>query len=265
MTLFKKFILIVVISCAFISCEDSASFDIPLFPSIYVEEGNSFELKVGEELDLHIVVESFEPITTLEFYKNGRFFQEIKIEPTQNVRHEYKFHALKEDVGDSQTLTFVAITEEGSTSFTTIVVTVVETPLLFMYSNAFIFNKNSANPFSWDLVNNKSGRLDNKIDIVNTSNPLDGWISGWEAKNTTTFAKVTYPITTPIDELTMEDLESIYNSETPSSILVLETGDCLVAKLRGTDEYAIIGISLVDHSAESISFTYWKSTELAGK
>ncbi|MGB0526089.1 MAG: hypothetical protein ACPGJS_24115, partial [Flammeovirgaceae bacterium] len=238
------------------------------FPMISIEEGDNFSIQVGEDLIIHIRIESETIMESMEVYKNGSLFQNINLEHSFNLRHQYIFQGIKADAGQIHTLTFVVIDDEGVGSAKSITVEVKETPLTFTFQNAQITNANGAGNFAWDLAANGGSTTTNKMDIVNTSNATDGWVTGWTSNTLTRFVKLSGAPSIALDDLIMEDLIALYNIGTPVSTLAVETGDWIIAKIRESGEYAIIHIDhvdeTIDNATEGIRFTYKKSAESVG-
>lgn len=269
MKVLKAIILFLTIGLLAGACSDDSDLGFPSnFPTVFVEEGTSFNLQVGKVLQVHINIESETIMESMEVYKNGNLFQHISLEPSYNLRHQYQFQGMKEDVG-SQKLTFVVIDRDGVGAAESIEVEVYETPLTFT-ANASITNANGNGLISWDLVLNEGKSVGNKVDVLNSSTPISGWVKGWKASTLTKFAKLTSAPATPLDELTLEDITALFNQNTSTTAVSnLATDDWLIAKIRNSEEYTIIQITHVDeqfdNATERIDFMYKKTYEFAGR
>ena len=270
----KQLALIYLILLALGACSEESFIDFSNFPELTIEEGRNHQMNVGEVLNLHLIITTTTaPMRSLEIYKNGKLVQTSNLESTNALRHSFDFLALKVDANTAVTLTFVGIDANGNATAINSVILVDETPLTYTFSNASISNSNGLGLNSWDLTTNQGNQLRQQVitsttDMRNHSTANSGWIKGWKSTSATQFVKLTTPPAS-IDDLSLEDITALYQSNNPLLIVTVNTGDWLIARLRNTNEYAVIYMEevseTIDNKNELIRFTYKKTKAIAGQ
>ena len=265
----KRIVLMCLIGLLLGACEEDVNFDFSQLPELFIEEGRNHQVLVGESLNLNLVINSTSVMRSLEVYKDGTLFQVASLEAATSLRHSFEFLGEKQDVNKTINLAFLVIDIDGNSNVAYANILINETPLAYTLSNASISNSNGSGFTSWDLITNQPRQTMENADLTNASTSAEGWVKGWRSTSQTRFVKLVTRSNFSLNTFSLEDLATLYQSDEPQSAVTVETGDWVIARLRNTNEYAIIRIDQVDEASdnanEKIFFTYQKTSENAGQ
>lgn len=145
------------------------------------------------------------------------------------------------------TFQFELTNKDGQTTTRTIKVTVDNPVSLSKEVTGAFFHIQGTAKGSYNLITEEAVAVsvaDVNKDMSNTDAAGVVFTGSWEAKNSTNFVKDN---SFDYDNATEEAARTAYNGGTQGkSVTNPQVGDIYIAKLRGTDEYAVIKITVVD-------------------
>ncbi len=245
--------------------------------SVSIESGATY--KVGSTVKFQIKVSSNEKLQELVVTANptgasGTSNSTIPSSDDYSTTFVYDYvipSSLKS--GDNVTISFKVV-DKVETNEETKTFTVGSNDVQFGTStnSGKIYNANNPSsdyPSGWDLVSNedKNGKASpSEVDMFNLTAAQGKFSYKWYSKNSTLYVNTSLDFNTA----TVNQAETAYNNGSPggsnsSSSFSVSNGAIIVAKIRGTNEYAIIKITNIvddgnDTNNDYIEFSYKKGT-----
>jgi hypothetical protein len=258
-----KLLLILYVITLFGCTNDDNPFEFLSQISVQVQEGNFLKKNAGEKFTLTVNLSSPAVLYSLEVFVNGQSNQTIPIEGVNSRTLTLDFEIDKSEAGVSKFISLLATDEAGGLGNAEVEIEVLLTSLDFLKEAVTLQHYHSdTTQFAFDLAKNLETTDSTQADIwLNSS--LGTWNAGIKSFTSTQFVKVIDPNEISFNTISEEAISLLYEKGSPSNFLVgLNKSDILIAKLRNTDSYSIIGIEAISDlqgdNSEEITLKYRK-------
>jgi hypothetical protein len=238
-----------------------------IFDNRPLQVGASFMLAINASAN----TTTYENISRVRITRTFGTFVTTELDTSLNIRNFSYFNTyLASSDPGTENWVFRADDISGEWSQVTLQVITIEAPLT-EYTGV-IWNAIGGNNFAWDLVSNQPRALsepDSSKDMINNSSlstclPPFNFSNSWIAGNQTRFKRANWYVYENASTQTAIDAYSGGTiSHLPSATAQgLANGDIFIARLRGTNNYAVIRITNVEWTSgddlDKIEFTYKK-------
>jgi len=235
--------------------------------SIAVLEGNYLVGKADTPQPLTIQISSVQPLKYLDIYKDGKSLAHITLEPVKLKTINYIYTPTKAEADKNLTFSFLVADEYSNLENLDISVYTAPTEFAFERKNITLQHFSSNSAYSWNLAENQASDS-TEADIWIHSDSGE-WLAGWESQTSTQFVKFSGG-PAGYDAIYLESAILAYQDGAAlQSLSNLCSGDIFIAKLRGSENYAVIKLEQVKpfagDNSETITISYKKLSEFAGR
>jgi hypothetical protein len=230
---------------------------------------------VGDTISFDVSIVAEAKLETFEIRKGTATLETISdfANPESDV-YEFSYTVMAEDADKTLEFAFIVTDKKANEQTENYSVTInpIENPLSFENTGSILGNKIGPDQSAWNLVDNVreagSATSDMQNPSISTGTTEEQWIKGWDAETSTRFVKSN---DYNYEAASAESAATAYSNGTATDeVRNIEVGDIYIAKLRESNEYAVIKIVSIDDlitsgsHIEEIEFDYKKSSESAG-